>query len=200
MSRDGFLDRWSRRKRSADTPPLVEPAASDAPPEAVGENEPPDITPEEIAALPQPEAMTAETHLGQFLRRGVPRVLRQTALRRMWQLNPAIRDYVDDAREYAQDWNAPGGGPGGGMVSREQAASLLARVFGPAIGAPEAIDAAAEGLAEPATAAAPQVDPVPREPPYAAPRPVGDTLPVLPANQPAASGPPRRRHGGAAPV
>ena len=32
----------------------------------------------------------------------------------MWSLDPNIRDFVSEAREYAYDWNVPGGVPGSG--------------------------------------------------------------------------------------
>lgn len=118
---EGFLSRWARRKAEvarADRPSPQEAAPSNleaAPPaEAAAEPTPDEITPEELAALPAPEELTAEHDVAAFMRRGVPAALRQAALRRMWALDPAIRDYVDPAREYAYDWNVAGGVPGAG--------------------------------------------------------------------------------------
>ncbi|MEQ1612029.1 MAG: DUF3306 domain-containing protein, partial [Hyphomicrobiaceae bacterium] len=46
-----------------------------------------------------------------FLQKGVPDALQRMALRRMWSLDPAIRDFVEVA-ENQWDFNAVGGVPG----------------------------------------------------------------------------------------
>ena len=56
--------------------------------------------------------MTSETDITAFLRKGVPEHLRNAALRKSWALDPAIRNYVNPALDYAYDWNTPGGVPG----------------------------------------------------------------------------------------
>ena len=115
-----FLSRWSRLKedarRSESGPqPDAAEAPAGAPPR---EAEPasvlpePELTPEELAALPKVEEITAASDISGFLRRGVPDALRNAALRKMWTLDPAIRDFVGEARDYAYDWNTPGGVPG----------------------------------------------------------------------------------------
>lgn len=135
MSEDRFFERWSRRKRGAREAPPVEaaegaPAGSEVPVAPEPENEP---TAEEIAALPPVESVIDAAGLRPFLRRGIPAALRHTALRRLWRLDPKIRDHVDAAQDYAFDWNAPGGVPGGGgIVTREQVAEILDRLFPPA--------------------------------------------------------------------
>jgi Protein of unknown function (DUF3306) len=90
------------------------------------------ITAEEIAALPSLEELTAETDMSGFLRKGVPEPLRNAALRRMWSLDPKIRDFVCEAREYAYDWNTPGGVPGssGPLPAAEDIARMAARIVG----------------------------------------------------------------------
>jgi hypothetical protein len=140
-----FLSRWSRRKQEVRT---SEPAPEDAVPPANaasdpadqtaidgGSNEPPDsgaeLSAEEVAALPSLEDLTADTDLSVFLRRGVPVLLRKAALRRMWVLDPKIRDFVCEAREYAYDWNTPGGVPGNGpLPSSEEILRMAARIVG----------------------------------------------------------------------
>ncbi len=127
MSND-FLSRWSRRKLDADAthaePPVCE-ALAPAPQtlEARTHDEPAEaepldgvITIDELAALPAVEEMTAATDITGFLRKGVPLALRNRALRRMWTIDPAIRDFVGDARDYAWDWNTPGGVPCSGPL------------------------------------------------------------------------------------
>jgi hypothetical protein len=131
--RDTFLTRWSRRKleeRRAPDPrsPAENPVAREEPPEETAE---PEATAEEIAALPKIEDLTPDTDITGFLRKGVPEVLRKAALRRMWSLDPAIRDYVSEAREYAYDWNVPGSIPGNGpLLPTDDVASMVERVFG----------------------------------------------------------------------
>jgi hypothetical protein len=59
----------------------------------------------------------------------------------MWSLDPKIRDFIGDARDYAYDWNTPGGVPGyGPLPSREEVARMVARIVGG--------DASAEGRGE----------------------------------------------------
>ncbi|TIU06806.1 MAG: DUF3306 domain-containing protein, partial [Mesorhizobium sp.] len=50
--------------------------------------------------LPRVEDLTAESDLSAFLRKGVPKMLKRAALRRMWSLDPAIRDHIGPS-EYA---------------------------------------------------------------------------------------------------
>jgi len=107
----GFLARWSQRKQEAKQPerepPAVdpgvaaEPAAEAAPAEEF-----------DLSSLPTIEQLTAETDITAFLRKGVPEHLRNAALRKSWALDPAIRNYVNPALDYAYDWNTPGGVPG----------------------------------------------------------------------------------------
>ena len=134
MSSDDFLSRWSRRKletrREAQAPPAEPLAPAEVPAEAPGEAEP-ELTPEEVAALPPLEELTAESDISAFLRRGVPELLKKAALRRVWSLDPAIRDYVSEAREYAYDWNVPGGVPGNGpMLATDNIPEMLRGIFG----------------------------------------------------------------------
>ena len=130
---DGFLSRWSRRKRDeARRPSEVPPeAATPVAPGAAPSEDEAALSPEELAQLPSLDALTAATDLTPFLRAGVPRVMRNAALRRMWSIDPAIRDFVSEAREYAYDWNTPGGVPGtGGAISAEDVRAMVEKVFG----------------------------------------------------------------------
>jgi hypothetical protein len=122
---DGFLARWSRRKFEVRREEAQPPA-----PEAAPANREPELTPEEIAALPKIEELTPETDISAFLRRGVPEALKNAALRRMWSLDPAVRDYVGDARDYAYDWNVPGGVPGNGpLLPTDDVDAMLRQMF-----------------------------------------------------------------------
>src|SRR4051812_4455753 len=135
--RGDFLSRWSRRKlelRQGQTEPVDVPdagvgdVAAESPAAAEAEDA---LTPEEIAALPKVEELTPETDIRVFLKKGVPELLRNAALRRMWSLDPAIRDYVSEAREYAYDWNVPGGVPGNGpLLPSDNVEEMLGQIFG----------------------------------------------------------------------
>src|SRR4051812_20772590 len=147
MSRErtDFLSRWSRRKldsrhQEPDAQPAEATTAAEAVPEPIPPaDEEPGLTPEEIAALPKVEDLTPESDIRSFLRKGVPQLLRNAALRRMWSLDPAIRDYVSEAREYAYDWNVPGGVPGNGpLLPSDDVGEMLGRIFGDAPRIPDA--------------------------------------------------------------
>ena len=130
----GFLARWSQRKQEAKQPEpkpdatageSVESSASPAP---QGE----DVAPEfDLSTLPTLEELTASTDITAFLRKGVPEHLRNAALRKSWALDPAIRNYVNPALEYAYDWNTPGGVPGGGELGAGvDVARLVSQIMG----------------------------------------------------------------------
>jgi hypothetical protein len=110
-----FLARWSQRKREAKQPDPDPPAANpDMPSGPAAEG---DAAPEfDLSRLPKLEDMTATTDITGFLRKGVPEHLRNAALRKSWALDPAIRNYVNPALDYAYDWNTPGGVPGSSEI------------------------------------------------------------------------------------
>jgi hypothetical protein len=144
----GFLSRWSRRKRDIAAqgkateevaPPLAEPVLP--PPDTTGE---PALSEAElaerrqkeldelIAALPRVEDINASTDITGFLDARIPDVLRNAALRATWISDPAIRDFLNDAREYALDYNTPGMAPGYGPLSeseRSQAVEFVKTLF-----------------------------------------------------------------------
>jgi hypothetical protein len=145
-----FLSRWSRRKievrQEASHAVAPAPVALAKPEEAEASSDQDGaLTPEEIAALPSIDELTPETDITGFLRKGVPEFLKNAALRRMWSLDPAIRDYVGDARDYAYDWNMPGGVPGNGpLLPGENAEAVVAQIFGDEPSLSERLQAAAE--------------------------------------------------------
>ena len=95
-----FLARWSRRKQAARQrieaearrggrlPRRPQPERRPAGP---GAGRAPNLP---RAACRSLEDLTADSDLSAFLREGVPEALRNAALRKMWSLDPAIRDYV----------------------------------------------------------------------------------------------------------
>ncbi|MBR0679365.1 DUF3306 domain-containing protein [Roseomonas eburnea] len=198
MSEEGFLSRWSRRKRAAEAGlPVAEPEVQPPVPEPAAP--PPPVEPAfDPASLPPIEDLTAESDFTAFLRKEVPEAIKRAALRKAWAIDPAIRDFVGPA-DYAWDFNAPDGVPGfalelGGDVRRllaqaigldrdEEAARLAAvKAEGDAVKA-EGDAAKAEGPAPaaPAVGACPAAMETPAE--------------VPPAPAPAAA----RRHGSALP-
>lgn len=156
---EAFLDRWSRLKqesrRQADAPAKAPEAA----PETAGEAA---LAPEEIAALPRIDELTATSDVTVFLRSGVPQTLRKAALRRAWLLDPAIRDFVGHARDYDYDWNIPGGAPGHGPLQAiDDVVAMVDRVLGPppaAEGRPAETLVAATDVEPPAGDEKPQGD------------------------------------------
>ncbi len=130
----GFLARWSQRKQEARQPEpksdatTVENAEPSGSPAPLGE----DIAPEfDLSTLPKLEELTGSTDITAFLRKGVPEHLRNAALQKSWALDPAIRNYVSPALEYAYDWNAPGGVPGGGELGAGvDVARLVSQIMG----------------------------------------------------------------------
>jgi Protein of unknown function (DUF3306) len=115
----GFLARWSQRKQEANQPepkpatPAAESVESSGSPTPQGEDAAEEF---DLSSLPTLEELTGSTDITAFLRKGVPEHLRNAALRKSWALDPAIRNYVNPALEYAYDWNTPGGVPGGGEL------------------------------------------------------------------------------------
>lgn len=244
---DRFLARWSRLKRAARQ---AENSAEAAPPAAAGPEVPdvplpsgaektpasaavaqdaPALTEEELARLPPLDALSAESDMTIFMRAGVPAPLRNAALRRAWSLDPKIRDYVSEAREYAYDWNVPGDLPGNGPLPPGfDVRALVGRLFqrraatvppdqgaapqqAPAsarareAGAPHHT-AAARAPASPTTETSPPGEPSPATAPPAVLAPAtsldSDSCAVAPGAAPAAASEPlrHRRHGGAVPL
>ena len=143
----GFLARWSQRKHEAkrdSDAPAVE-AAVPAEPIVAAEPE------FDLSSLPKLEELTATTDITGFLRKGVPEHLRNAALRKSWALDPAIRNYVNPALDYAYDWNTPGGVPGGGEIG---AGMDVARLVSQIMGGSESVADALASDPEPGKATA----------------------------------------------
>jgi hypothetical protein len=201
---DGFLTRWSRRKLEDRVEPEAQPSGTptdDAAEPAALQPETADeaITAEEIAALPAISDITAATDITAFLRKGVPAILRNAALQRLWVLDPSIRDFIGEARDYAWDWNTPGGVPvSGPLETGTDIPAMLRRIFG------EEAESARENVIA-------QIEPAPHAPPrepFAPSSPGPEVLDpqaaesrILSAdNVEDENGAPVRRHGSALPV
>jgi hypothetical protein len=184
---EGFLARWSRRKRRAARPPPErprpvaaecairgEPTVSAIP---SGEAPPPD--------LPPLETIGPDTDIRAFIAAGVPAELTRAALRRAWSADPAIRDFIG-LSENSWDFTAAAGVPGFGNISADE----VRRLLDPA--APQRTTAPVEPAAPDAEAAS--------RPPPAVPPP--DLTQLAARSEPAENRPakpPRRGHGGALP-
>lgn len=116
-----FLSRWSQRKHEAKLPDTDSAPEKDgdgvvATSAPIAESDAAD-EPFDLSSLPKLEDVTATTDITGFLRKGVPEGLRNAALRKSWALDPAIRNYVNPALDYAYDWNTPGGVPGNSEIA-----------------------------------------------------------------------------------
>jgi len=202
--REGFLARWSRRKRAARAgiavpePQPAEPLPAQDQPAAAPEPE----EPLDLSTLPKLEDLTPDSDITVFLRKGVPVSLRNAALRRIWSLDPAIRDYVGPV-DYGWDWNTAGGVPDyvAELGETPEIRELVARMLSPS---------PARSEAEPPAEQPPEQKVVRLEQPPSDPAQMVEAASVLPAGeepaQPAAAPsaerdprPPRPRHGGAMP-
>jgi hypothetical protein len=125
-----FLSRWSQRKRDAKQPDAETPSVeTDDPVTTAAEKSPAQEV--DLSFLPKLEDVTAATDMTLFLREGVPESLRNAALRKFWALDPAIRNYVNPALDYAYDWNTPGGVPGSSELGiGTDVARLVSQIMG----------------------------------------------------------------------
>lgn len=128
---EGFLARWSRRKRDVAE---AEPKPLQPAPEALPAG--PD---EHAAAAPEPEMVEPPSldlidkdfDLAHWLKQNVPETWKLAALRRAWLADPTIRNFENPARDYALDWNTPGGAPGyGPLTESDDVGAMVRQIFG----------------------------------------------------------------------
>ena len=194
----GFLERWSTRKRAArDAEALPEPVADPVAELVAAEAAEPEIDP---ADLPPLERIATGADIQAFLQKGVPKALRQAALRRLWSADPAIREFREVA-DYDWDFNAPGYGA---LLPTDDPRAVVEKLFSAMrrrVTEPTATAAAEPAVAEPEAARTVAADKAER-PTAAEPEPAQ----VIEAPRAAAAHPPtapsprrRRRHGAATP-
>ncbi|MCX8134376.1 MAG: DUF3306 domain-containing protein [Roseococcus sp.] len=154
MPSEGFLSRWSRRKRGLDqgeeaaaAPPAAPPAPAAAPappaespaprPASSAEGAPPaEAEPEfDLSSLPDIDSITATTDIRGFFHKAVPEALRQAALRKAWATDPVISTYMGPL-DYAWDFNAPGGLPFGFSSELGEVGEALRDLIAQAVGEP----------------------------------------------------------------
>jgi len=220
MSDEGFLKRWSRRKRTETASPPADPESVErspsqpspaargkeqdetVPPQSGGGLDGGDSTSEkredeaiDPATLPPIESLGPESDYTVFLKKGVPDALRIAALRKAWMSDPFIRDFRGPA-EYAIDYTTSEFD----LRPTDDVAKMLDHIFPPA---PVQAGPSAGPAAAPPTAVASERPIAPTESPAlpqrkaeAEPPPIAkkETSPAVsqPATQP-------RKHGGALP-
>lgn len=202
-----FFARWSKRKRVEQEKSVSEPV----PEPSLLQQDDDSISEDELAALPSIDELTPQTDIRAFLRKGVPKPLRNAALRRMWMLTPSIRDHNDPAVDYAWDWNTPGGVPGDGAApTPERAAQMLRDLLNPCRAAEDQNTLETDGIPPVEPAAKPAVSAAQKRSTSASEdvvaQPSGDparpdvTMDKVKGNQSTNAGDmPRKRHGGALP-
>ena len=179
---------------------------------------------QEAEPLPRIEDLEADSSLAAFLRDGVPAALRNRALRKMWSLDPAIRDHVGLA-EYAWDFNDPTAMAGFGpleagsrvvdflsttartaLAGKEEAEEASGQAASAPTAPGDAVSSGADAVPEPGSETAAAEDPGAADSGRAdgeAGAEVAAGAGAIPVGMPAAAEsapePPRRRHGGALP-
>lgn len=113
---DGFLSRWSRRKRAvADEEAEIADRAVPAQPEEPAEESATEPrTDEEILAdlgLKHPDEMQAGDDFSVFLKAAVPEHLKRLALRKLWRSNPILAN-LDGLNDYDTDFTGDTVAPG----------------------------------------------------------------------------------------
>lgn len=99
---ESFIGRWSRRKRHVE---LDEPAPAPAPdPQDEAALEARRQANREAAERIDLETIDYDTDLSDFFKDGVPALLKQAALRRMWRSNPVFAN-LDGLNDYDHDYN-----------------------------------------------------------------------------------------------
>jgi hypothetical protein len=192
---DNIFARWSRRKQAVreSEAPDVETAAVDAVvPEGHAAPADPQLAaePDELGTdeaepaepLPRLEDLTAESDLSAFLRKGVPKALKSAAMRKMWSLDPTIRDFVGPS-EYAWDFNKPGSM--GGFGPLDDAGETVANFLSTMSGGARAGLAKALEVSEPLPASSEEAAALPEPEASASPEGPADALSADQLSEPA---------------
>ncbi|AMJ63338.1 hypothetical protein AXW83_26260 [Bosea sp. PAMC 26642] len=80
---------------------------------------------------PSLDLVDKDFDVAHWLKQNVPESWKLAALRRAWESDPAIRDFENPARDYALDWNTPGGAPGYGPLTESDDVEAMVRgIFG----------------------------------------------------------------------
>ena len=131
---EGFLSRWSRRKRELAEPELapvqIAPEAG-LPAEAAAQPAEPESAEPEMVEPPSLDLIDKDFNVAHWLKQNVPDTWKLAAMRRAWESDPAIAGFENPARDYALDWNTPGGAPGyGPLTESDDVAAMVRGIFG----------------------------------------------------------------------
>ena len=146
-----FFTRWSRRKYQAATDKIGQSKLENSSGDIVSGASAAFVQvengrPFDRVSLPSIESLGAESNIRAFLEAGVPDELARAALRRVWSLDPAIRDFVG-LSENSWDFNAPGAMAGFGPIEGKEVGRLLMSL----LGEPDTVAAAASSACHTAT-------------------------------------------------
>lgn len=87
----------------------------------------------EMVEPPSLDLVDKDFDVAHWLKQNVPESWKLAALRRAWESDPAIRDFENPARDYALDWNTPGGAPGyGPLTESDDVEAMVRSIFGDA--------------------------------------------------------------------
>lgn len=121
-----------RGKPPIDEPGPTPPIPNPSPPEGGAAGSGAQAEPDRVEP-PSLDLVDKDFDLAPWLKQNVPESWKLAALRRAWESDPAIAGYLDPARDYALDWNTPGGAPGYGPLSAsDNVEEMLANIFGKA--------------------------------------------------------------------
>lgn len=131
---EGFLSRWSRRKRELAEPEAV-PASPARPAELPAEAATQPIETQaaepEMVEPPSLDLIDKDFNVAHWLKQNVPETWKLAAMRRAWESDPAIAGFENPARDYALDWNTPGGAPGyGPLTESDDVGAMVRAIFG----------------------------------------------------------------------
>lgn len=172
---DGFLSRWSKRKKAvaeseaAEEEQVSAPVADTAEGDAADDAELSDEELLEKYGLKDPDTLEEGDDFAGFLRAAIPEHLRRRALRRLWRSNPVLAN-LDGLNDYDGDWTG-GSVPAGEQLKTAYKVGMgyLRSLTNPADDEPSS--GAVPGKSEPARDAVPGAE-------------AGDPQPELAAGEP----------------
>ena len=164
---DGFLSRWSKRKKAVAEADAVEEelredqlaAANEA---EAGAEDDEELTDEQILekyGLKDPDTLEEGDNFAGFLRAAIPEHMRRRALRRLWRSNPMLAN-LDGLNDYDGDWTG-GSVPAGEQLKTAYRVGLgyLQKLTAPADDAPAPEEVPGEPEPKPEIAAADTEEP-----------------------------------------
>ena len=85
----------------------------------------------EMIEPPSLDLIDKDFDVAHWLKQNVPESWKLAALRRAWESDPFIAGFENPARDYALEWNIPGGAPGyGPLTESDDVAAMLRSIFG----------------------------------------------------------------------